>query len=66
LVKQIVENKQFKKQSNKKNRAKDAWYFKNRNMDMPLITAKDGRFPWARLQPFPSLRPGSSARAVPT
>ncbi|MEK3993597.1 hypothetical protein MKY29_02490 [Psychrobacillus sp. FSL K6-2365] len=27
-----------------------AWSFKNRNVDMPLIVAKGGRFPWARLQ----------------
>ena len=35
---------------------------------MQLISAPSGRFPWARLQPLPSLTlsPGSSARAVPT
>ena len=39
-----------------------------KNVDMPLISAPSGRFPWARLKPLPSLTlsPGSSARAVPT
>ena len=47
---------------------KDAQSSKNRNLDMLLISAPSGRFPWARLQPLPllTLSPGSSARAVPT
>ncbi|MEK3979114.1 hypothetical protein MKY37_08450 [Psychrobacillus sp. FSL K6-2836] len=28
----------------------DTRSFKNRNIDMPLISAPGGRFPWARLQ----------------
>ena len=39
----------------RKNGQKDARSSKNKNLDIPLISASSGSFPWARLQPLPSL-----------
>ncbi len=54
LVKQLISNGEHSFFSEKPDK-KDAQSSKNRNLDMPLISAPSGRFPWARFQPLPLL-----------